>query len=136
MLRRQILLWLVGAIVAAGVLGYFSTRAVVRPIGALHRGATQLEKGNLEHRVSGESRSDELGDLARAFNRMAGEIQRWNRELESRVEEKASELANAQEMLLRAHKLAAVAQLGAGVWLPAIAVGSMPRRATSSRLAS
>src|SRR5207253_7932873 len=69
----------------------------------------------LGHRVGDAGRGDELGDLARAFNAMAAEIERWNRELAQRVEEKTREAREAQDLLLRAQKLAAVGQLGAGV---------------------
>src|SRR5207245_10529731 len=62
--------------------------ALVRPIRALHRGAAALARGDLTHRVGGDRRGDELGDLARAFNAMASEIERWNTELARRVEEK------------------------------------------------
>jgi signal transduction histidine kinase len=61
------------------------------------------------------NRADELGDLARALAEMAGEIERWRTDLERRVDEKTRELREMQELLLRAQKLAAVSQLGAGV---------------------
>src|SRR5436853_3855880 len=92
-----------------------ATGAMVRPIRALHRGAAALAGGELGHRVEGEDRGDELGDLARGFNAMAAEIERWNRELAQRVEEKTREAREAQDLLLRVQKLAAVGQLGAGV---------------------
>src|SRR2546426_1058992 len=69
----------------------------------------------LGHRVGAADRGDELGDLARAFNAMAAEIERWDRELGERVEEKTREAREAQDLLLRAQKLAAVGQLGAGI---------------------
>jgi signal transduction histidine kinase len=43
------------------------------------------------------------------------EIERWNRELESRVEARTRELKEAQAQLVQAQKLAALGQLGAGV---------------------
>src|SRR5207237_4013562 len=79
------------------------------------RGASALTGRELGHRVGDAGRGDELGDLARAFNAMAAEIERWNRELAERVEEKTREAREAQDLLLRAQKLAAVGQLGAGV---------------------
>ena len=101
---------------AAGVaLALLASGAVVRPIRALHRGAAALTGGELGHRVGDADRGDELGDLARAFNAMATEIERWNRELAQRVEEKTHEAREAQDLLLRAQKLAAVGQLGAGI---------------------
>jgi C4-dicarboxylate-specific signal transduction histidine kinase len=43
------------------------------------------------------------------------ELQRWNQELQTRVEERTAELKAAQAQLLEAQKLAAIGQLGAGV---------------------
>jgi signal transduction histidine kinase len=106
----------VAVALAAGVaLALLASRAIVRPIRALHRGASALTGGELGHRVGAADRGDELGDLARAFNAMAAEIERWNRELAQRVEEKTREAREAQDLLLRAQKLAAVGQLGAGI---------------------
>ena len=96
------LLWLGAAVLAAGVLGVASTRAIMRPLRSLHGGATSLERGELGHRVRGVDRVDELGNLARAFNKMADEVERWNRELEARVNDKTRELKEAQDLLLRA----------------------------------
>lgn len=114
-LIRRALLWLLVAVAAASVLGVVSARALVRPIRLLHQGATALRAGNLTHRIGGTDRADELGDLAQAFTEMAQEIQRWNRELEHRVEQKSRALRETQDLLLRSQKLAAVGELGAGV---------------------
>ena len=114
-LLQQTALWFLLALAGAVAFGILSSRAVVRPIQSLHEGAAALEGGDLEHRVAGDERPDELGDLARAFNRMASEVQRWNRELEERVKERTEELRESQALLARAQKLAAVGQLGAGV---------------------
>jgi signal transduction histidine kinase len=115
LLTRQLLIWLLFAAVAAGLAGWAVGRALARPVHALHRGALELHNGALTHRVAGADRRDELGDLARAFNDMASEIQRWNHELEQRVQDQTQELRDAQEMLIRTHKLAAIGQLGAGI---------------------
>ncbi len=109
------LLWIAAAVMVALLLGLYLSRAIGRPIAALHQGAKTLGAGDLSHRVAGADRSDELGDLARSFNTMAEEIQRWNLELERRVEEKATELTQVQELLSRTERLAAVGELGAGV---------------------
>ncbi len=67
--------------------------------------------------------------LARAFNRMAGgleearrkidqqtgEIVAWNQSLEKCVDEKAAELRQTQDLLLRSRSLSALGELGAGV---------------------
>ena len=115
LLARTMLLALAAALAGAVALALFASGAIVRPIRALHRGAAALAAGRLGHRVEGTGRNDELGGLARGFNAMAAEIERWNHELEERVEEKTREAREAQDLLLRVQKLAAVGQLGAGI---------------------
>ncbi|MBT8495129.1 MAG: HAMP domain-containing protein, partial [Deltaproteobacteria bacterium] len=107
--------WMLVALLGALVLGVLSSRALVQPLERLAVGARQIKDGNIEHRVEGEDRTDELGDLARAFNRMAEEVERWRNELEDKVELRTRELKESQELLARAQKMAAVGQLGAGV---------------------
>lgn len=43
------------------------------------------------------------------------QLEKWNRELEERVEERTRELRKAQEHLVRAEKLAVIGKIGAGV---------------------
>jgi len=114
-LARRTLAAVAIALAVGIALALMATGAMVRPIRALHRGAAALAGGELGHRVEGDDRRDELGDLARGFNAMAAEIERWNHELAQRVEEKTREAREAQDLLLRVQKLAAVGQLGAGV---------------------
>jgi two-component system NtrC family sensor kinase len=74
-------------------------------------------------------RSDEIGELGRAFDHLAErleanrreiaaqqtEIEAFNAELQQRVDERTHELRQAQEELVRSGQLAAVAELGAGL---------------------
>jgi signal transduction histidine kinase len=66
--------------------------------------------------------TDEVAELAGAFNRMSvnlrdasAEISEWNRTLEMRVKEKTEELARYHEGMVEVEKLAAIGQLAAGV---------------------
>ncbi|MEJ2207742.1 MAG: GAF domain-containing protein, partial [Anaerolineae bacterium] len=101
----------VGA-VAAGSLGLIIPRRVVRPILALQEGVQEIGSGNLEHVIEVET-GDELEDLADGFNHMAANLQRsrqelarWGQELEVRVEQRTSELAQmSQRMQRRADQL-------------------------------
>ncbi len=68
------------ALSAALVVGFFTFRAITRPIDQLTRAAHQLAQGNLSARViaADEARrlgSDEISELGTAFNSMADHLQ-------------------------------------------------------------
>ncbi|HEY3448343.1 MAG TPA: ATP-binding protein [Myxococcales bacterium] len=102
-------------------LGFAFTRSLSRRIEVVAEGARALGRGEQNVCVP-ESGVDEVGDLARVFNAMGSELdvsrkklERWNEELQQKVEERTRELKAAQAALLEAQKLAAIGQLGAGV---------------------
>ncbi len=70
--------------------------AVLRPLGALGRAADRFGRGDFGHRVD-SSGPGELGEVGRAFNRMA------------------EELADRERRLLRGERMAAIGQLAAGI---------------------
>ena len=72
--RRQAYVWFgLATIMALGLATLFARR-VVRPVEALSRTAHKLAAGDLSAR-SGIQRDDEIGQLARAFDRMAASVQ-------------------------------------------------------------
>jgi signal transduction histidine kinase len=105
---RSAVLWVTGValVVLLGVL-VLVQRAVIRPVERLRQGVTRLAGGDLSHRVDVSSK-DELGELAREFNRMATELEGMHRELERRVEERTREF-------LRAARLAGLGTISAGI---------------------
>jgi len=76
---RVVQRYLVPVIVGFGLvlvlLTYLAVRWLFRPLGAIRRGAEQIGRGYLDHRITGV-RADQLGDLANEINRMADEVQR------------------------------------------------------------
>lgn len=62
------------ALVAGIVLARLQARSVTRPVQDLVRGADEITKGNLQHRISVPA-GDEMGQLARAFNHMTESVQ-------------------------------------------------------------
>ena len=52
---------------------FFFARKLLRPIRGLHEGVREISEGHWDHRVP-EGERDELGDLARSFNRMSERI--------------------------------------------------------------
>ena len=64
-------------------IALFVARQISIPIGALLGAASEVSRGNLDHRVEVRA-ADELGDLVRAFNRMIEELDATSRELDRR----------------------------------------------------
>lgn len=70
------------------------TRRVTLPIVQLTETAAWMARGNLDQRVP-IARRDEIGILARAFNRMAAELRVLYQNLESKVAERTAQLEEA-----------------------------------------
>jgi signal transduction histidine kinase len=79
-LRRRLLGVAATILALALLLGTLYSRRITRPIQALVTEAQRVATGDLESRLV-DSASDEIGDLARAFNRMTGELKRSRDEL-------------------------------------------------------
>ncbi len=95
-----------GALAAAAV-GVILPRRLVGPLVALQQGAREIEKGHLDYLLEVNT-GDEIEDLADAFNHMAAglkssraEIEQYGRELETKVEQRTSELAHATDEMRR-----------------------------------
>ncbi len=65
---------LIGAVFALG-LGIFLSRTITRPIRELTQATHAVSEGNLSQQVTVHS-NDELGELAKAFNKMSAELSR------------------------------------------------------------
>ena len=74
----------VSLLVAAAVLGFtlwsglFFIRSIVRPIGVIEANAARIARGNLDVRIDNKY-DDEVGKLANAINRMAGDLEKTER---------------------------------------------------------
>lgn len=106
---------------AAAAVAYGLSRQVTRPLDQLTAAAEGLAGGDLEREVP-VGRRDEVGRLARAFDRMRHQVSEAHHRLEHRVEERTRELRatldklhEAQEELLRQERLAILGQLASGV---------------------
>lgn len=121
------LLWRNGSVAFLGVLLLIYVvsiiaRQVAAPVNELTRAAAELESGqNASERLTPLlDRPDEVGNLGRAFTRMADEIRQreeslaaWNANLEKTVSERTAELKSAVTQLerLRAQEQAAFSAL-------------------------
>jgi signal transduction histidine kinase len=71
---------LVATLAAALLIGALLTRSLLRPIGDLRRGMAAVAQGDFEpDDVGPTARGDELGDLARSFERMTVQLRELDR---------------------------------------------------------
>jgi len=108
---------LVTALLFAGSI----LRLVHIPIRKLAKGTREVANLNLDYAIDFVSK-DEMGELARSFNRMTKQLkaaneanQEWSSTLEKKVREKSEELKKAQAHLLLVEKIASLGKLSAVV---------------------
>jgi two-component system, NtrC family, sensor kinase len=120
--RTKLILYAVmGTVVVMLASIIFLSLTVHRPVRRLREGTQQISAGHLEYRIPLSSK-DEIGELARAFNDMAQNLQKaeqekrlWSETLEKRVEEKTAELKQIHEQILQIEKMASLGKLSATV---------------------
>lgn len=105
--RSAVLVTTAVALVVLALVLRMVWQRVVTPVDALRDGARRIAEGDLGHRVEIGTR-DEIGELAREFNRMADELHGMRSGLEARVEERTQEF-------LRAARLAGLGTMAAGI---------------------
>jgi two-component system, NtrC family, sensor kinase len=120
-MRRGVLAASATVLAAMLLVAYLLARGTTRGLARIDAAARALGAGELAVRLP-EGGGDEVAQVSRTFNAMAGELQqarlqleRWNEELRTQVEARARDLERTQAGLVEAQKLAAVGQLGAGV---------------------
>ncbi|GMQ48192.1 ATP-binding protein [Vibrio sp. 10N] len=63
----------IAAFVLTLVIAFITVKYLLTPLGALHRGATEIANGNLDHRIE-QIGNDELTDLIASFNLLAASL--------------------------------------------------------------
>ncbi|HET9496672.1 MAG TPA: ATP-binding protein [Chloroflexia bacterium] len=89
--NQQLLLAVAAVGLAALLFTWLLSRRMLGPIEALTSAAGRMERGDLSQRVAVSSR-DEIGELARAFNAMAGGLERLEQLRRGMVSDIAHEL--------------------------------------------
>ena len=79
------------SVIVALTLGWILTRQITKPVLSLNKGALQIAKGNLRHRVNVTTK-DELGTLAGSFNNMADSLEQGEEERRRIIADIAHEL--------------------------------------------
>ncbi len=122
------LFWICLSLVVAVLGGAVLARGVAAPVRELAKGAERIATKNFDRDIPIQTH-DEIGQLARTFNHMQrelkqsfdtiteknNEIAKWNDELQQRVKDRTWELRQAEEQIIRSQKMAAVAELSAGI---------------------
>ena len=120
--RTQMALFTLGTAGVMSVLSLLFVWLVVhRPMRALFAATIMLTRGETTHRIHVDTK-DEFGVLGRSFNAMAAEIHRthaklreWAETLETRVQQKTSELETAHRGMVTSEKMASLGRLAATV---------------------
>ena len=80
-LDRRVLLGALLFVFGGAAIGYWLAERIADPVNRLTRATRRIARGDLDARIATTS-SDELRRLVQDFNRMAGELQRQQKELE------------------------------------------------------
>lgn len=109
------------ALLLGAALAFIVHRGVHQPTRQLIRGTEALAAGDLDIRIPVE-RTDELGQLADSFNRMAGslehandELRQWSDTLAERVRDKTQELAAIHRQMVQVEKTSSLGKMAATV---------------------
>jgi two-component system, NtrC family, sensor kinase len=110
---------------AASVVSVRWARTIFRPLEQMEATMQLVQAGESAARVrpaGAEDELDDIGRLARHFDQLLDELdsntralQRWNAELDAKVADRTTRLAQAQGQLVKNEKLAAVGQLTASI---------------------
>ncbi len=114
-LQKVYVVLLVGLVTIIVVTYVVISRAVIRPIERLERGAERIARGDYSRPVPASGRSDEIDTLVEAFNGMMLEIGAFRQNLEAKVEEARRQAVAAEKNLTIAQRLAATGKLASGI---------------------
>ena len=95
---QSIMLAGLAAVLAAFIIGGLFAYGLVRPMRQLTHATTIIARGDLSHRVDINDK-DEIGDLARSFNKMASDLQNAERLRREMTADIAHELRNPLAVL-------------------------------------
>jgi signal transduction histidine kinase len=127
-MRREILKMLLLVLTLTLIVGYWISHKIVVRVQTLQHAMESVSEGNFDVPEVPTS-NDEFGALTDKFVSMAaslkdktqrlmsaqGELQRWNTELETRVQSRTRDLKAAQEQIIVSEKLAALGEMASVV---------------------
>jgi signal transduction histidine kinase len=104
-----------GTVLVTVAMFFFLSRHVIDPVVDLLGATRRLSAGERAGPVSRRASADEVGELVRAFEKMAREVTETRADLERRVAEAVEEAEAAQRQLAFQERLAATGRLAAGI---------------------
>jgi len=104
-----------GTLFLALVVYQFLVRLVVKPVERLAAASRAAAVKGLLPQVPQTERRDEIGELVRAYNKMAAEVNDLRVNLEQRVAEATRNLEAAQNQIVVSERLSAAGRMAAGV---------------------
>jgi len=114
-----------GLILVAGITSLgslFIYRLIYLPVRQIIKGIKAVSRGDLDSRIAVVSQTDEMGYLARSFNKMTARIKvmterlsNVNIELERKVEQRTLELQKTQDSVMQSEKLASLGLMAAAI---------------------
>jgi signal transduction histidine kinase len=106
-MEQRFIIFGISSLAIALFLSWGMARSLIGPIGQLTTAAQNISRGNLSQSIP-ELGSDEIGELGRSFDSMRialkqslEEIQQWNRELETKVDERTQQLRESYREIRR-----------------------------------
>jgi len=106
------------------IIGFWLSRNITVPVQALRNAANKVGEGDLTQRVKIRY-GDEIGELAKAFNKMVEDLARASEELKKAnldlalaneaLQTTLDDLKSAQDKLIQSEKMASLGQLTAGI---------------------
>jgi HAMP domain-containing protein len=86
-------------ITIAGLIGFFVSKSITKPISILQQGIKIIEKGNLNYKVMIDS-NNEIGQLAKNFNQMSDKLQKSKIGIEEKIEERTGQLEKLNRSMI------------------------------------
>jgi signal transduction histidine kinase len=114
---RSNMMWITILVALCAILvTSIAVRVSIRPVNDLADATHRIAGGDYDVRVA-DDRKDEIGDLAKSFNRMTADLKATRGALVEKnlLEDAILELKETQQQLVQAGKMAAIGQLAAGV---------------------
>jgi len=107
--------FLLSTLLLTGATFFGMHTLVLEPVRHLARGARRLARGDLSVRIPETRRRDELSELVRSFNTMAGQVEGFNARLALEVEQATRAAREAEAAAMTQRRLAAMGELAAGI---------------------